>query len=135
KDFAYMREQAEPVDKERLEEILKRDQDASEPESAAAGETPDGGRDSKFPPPPEDAERPVKLHELSFVNQLFSPQGGIEAALISAIGAAKTSVEIAMFSFYSQKVADALLAARAANPDLKVRILLDYSQSKLGKLD
>ncbi len=134
--WKYMRDHAEPVDWDKLEEILNRtevseteDAEIAAAEAAAAGDE----RKSKFPPPPEDPETPVRLHGESFPRQIFSPQGGIEAALIRAIEAARETVDVAMFSFYSQKIAEALLAAKERG--VKVRIALDRSQSALAKLD
>lgn len=117
--FEYMNRHGEAVDFDKLEDILR------------FGFVAD--RDSKFPPPPADAESPVRLNGESFPRQMFSPQGGIEEALVRAIRAAQKSVDIAMFSFYSRTIADALLAAK--NRGVKVRLLLDKSQTSLSKLD
>ncbi|MFA6317246.1 MAG: phospholipase D-like domain-containing protein, partial [Elusimicrobiota bacterium] len=94
KYFQYMRGLAEDLDMAKLDEILARTfqsmQDAKE-----AGETSGVHiRRPEYPPPPQDADQPVKLNDQSFPRQLFSPQGAIEAALIRAIKAAKVSVEI-----------------------------------------
>lgn len=134
--FQYMRENAEEVDFDKLEEILTRGEDAGaegDSETEVARQAEEGGRKSKFPPPPADAESPVKLNGESFPRTIFSPQGGIEEALVRAIDAAKTTIDIAMFSFYSRKIADALLVAK--NRGVKVRLLLDKSQTSLSKLD
>jgi phosphatidylserine/phosphatidylglycerophosphate/cardiolipin synthase-like enzyme len=142
--FSYMQDLAEDVDQDKLDEILNRTLetmsdseragvDASETfESEAAGTT---GRGRQIPPPPEDPETPVRLNGEAFPRQLFSPLGHIEEALVRAIKAAQSSIEIAMFSFYSQKIADALLEMKRAHPEIRIRILMDYSQSKLAALD
>lgn len=137
KYWKYLREHAEDVDMAKLEEILNRtedsaydDADESTPQAMGAAEDE---RNSKFPPPPEDPESPVKLHDEAFPRQIFSPQGGIEAALIRAIEAARDTIDVAMFSFYSQRIAEALLGAKERG--IKVRIALDKSQSVLAKLD
>ncbi len=129
KNFQFMREQAEPVDREKLDEVLNR--------TLAAEETPaePGAGEEEEQSPPEDPKTPIDLNGTKFPNQLFSPAGGIEAALISAIKAAKSSIDIAMFSFYSEKIAQALMDARKERPELMIRILLDYSQAGLAKLD
>ena len=139
--FEYMQGLAPDVDLDKLDEILNRtlesmteaertgeDSLEAEPEAEAA-------RRPKFPPPPEDAEQPIRLNGESFPRQLFSPQGHIEETLVRAVKAAKTSIEIAMFSFYSQAIADALVEVRKAHPEVKIRLLMDFSQSKMAKLD
>jgi len=137
KYWKYMRDHAEAVDMEKLEDLLNRttvsefeDADASSLEAKAAAEDE---RTSKFPPPPEDPESPIKLHDEAFPRQIFSPQGGIEAAILRAIEAARETIDVAMFSFYSQKIAEALLVAKERG--IKVRLALDRSQSALAKLD
>ncbi len=78
-------------------------------------------------PPPEDTATPVRLHDEAFPRQMGSPRGKIEAALISAIGAARDTIEVGMFGFYSRPIAEALLAAK--NRGVKIRLVLDWSQS------
>lgn len=135
--FAYMRKLAEAVDHDKLDEILSRGAsglETTEPEAArkAADPLPEE-RDSKFPLPPASKAPPVVHNGESFARYYFSPQGGIEDALIRAIKAAKTTIDIAMFSFYSKPIADALLEAKERG--VKVRLALDLSQSKMAKLD
>jgi phosphatidylserine/phosphatidylglycerophosphate/cardiolipin synthase-like enzyme len=134
--FKYMRGLAEEVDHEKLDEILSRSAsfEAVEPEAGGRSKsTETGERESKFPPPPESAAAPVEFNGISLKRYYFSPQGGIEQALVAAIRAAKTSVDIAMFSFYSRNIADALLEAK--NRGVAVRLVLDQSQAGLAKLD
>ena len=135
KYFAYMREHAKEVDHDRLEEVMTRTEDSEPSARSAPLEDAAPEHDNKFPSPPEDPETPITVNGESYPNQLFSPEGLIEETLIRAIDSAKVSVEVAMFSFYSQKIADALLAAREKNPELKIRLALDLSQSRLAKLD
>ncbi|HAM35790.1 MAG TPA: hypothetical protein DEB40_06370 [Elusimicrobia bacterium] len=135
--FAYMRALANDIDFDKLDDILNRvsdsgtesDDEPSQPEPEAADPQ------AAFPPPPEDPARPIDLNGEAFPLELFSPLGRIEETLIRAIKAAKFSIDIAMFSFYSQKIAEALLTAKAADPELKIRLVFDYSQSRLEKLD
>lgn len=134
--FKYMRGLAEEVDHDKLDEILSRSAafEAVDPEAGGRSKaTEETGRDSKFPPPPESKAPPVDFNGVSLKRYYFSPQGGIEAALVAAIKAAKTSVDIAMFSFYSRNIADALLEAK--NRGVAVRLVLDQSQAGLAKLD
>jgi phosphatidylserine/phosphatidylglycerophosphate/cardiolipin synthase-like enzyme len=144
----YMRENAEAVDMDKLEEILTRTSASAEAEAAeadalaqaeaadveASKRHPDpDGRTSKFPAPPKDDESPVSFNGQKFGRAIFSPQGGIEDALIRAVDAAKATIDIAMFSFYSRRVAEALLAAK--NRGVAVRLVLDKSQASLSSLD
>ncbi|MBI5881784.1 MAG: DUF1669 domain-containing protein [Elusimicrobia bacterium] len=139
KYFSYMRGLAEDVDMAKLDEILSRTalsmQEAESADETGAETGVAFVRRPEFPPPPQDADQPIKLGGESFPRQLFSPQGQIEAALIRAIKAAKVSVEIAMFSFYSQAIADALLEVKNNRPEVAIRIVMDYSQSRVSKLD
>ncbi|HEX4047243.1 MAG TPA: phospholipase D-like domain-containing protein, partial [Elusimicrobiota bacterium] len=144
KYYKYMRGLAEPVDMDKLEEILNRTADAgSEAEAEAETEgaeteaskrRPDpDGRTSKFPAPPKDEGTPVSFNGENFPRSIFSPQGGIEEALIRAVEASKESIDIAMFSFYSRRVAEALLEAKGRG--VTVRLVLDKSQASLSSLD
>ena len=142
--FKYMREQAEPVDMDKLEEILTRTtagaeetaQDLESADAEASKRHPDpDGRTSKYPAPPKDEASPIDFHGEKFPRAIFSPQGGIEDALVRAIGAAKKTIDIAMFSFYSRRIAEALLAAKEKNPSVVVRLVLDKSQASLSSLD
>ena len=58
----------------------------------------------------------------------FSPNGGCETAVLSEIKNAHKSIDIAMFSFTSKDIAQALLEAK--HRDVKIRIALDNSQIK-----
>ncbi|MDX6769696.1 MAG: phospholipase D-like domain-containing protein, partial [Elusimicrobiota bacterium] len=133
--FNYLRDAGEEVDFAKLEEILTRteavpEEGDLEPEAARRAE---GERESKFPAPPTDASEPVSLHGETFPRTIFSPQGGIEEAVIRAIDAAQTSLEVAMFSFYSRPIAEAI--KRAFDRGVKTSVLLDRSQTALSKID
>ncbi|MDE2490955.1 MAG: DUF1669 domain-containing protein, partial [Elusimicrobia bacterium] len=142
--YGYLRGLAEKVDKAKLEEILNRSADAgaeAEAKPAAPG-TADladwdppaaGDRTTRIPAPPSDAERPVDLNGLKLPRAVFSPQGGIEEAIVAAVGASKKTIDIAMFSFYSRRIAEALLAAKGRG--VKIRLVLDKSQASLSSLD
>jgi phosphatidylserine/phosphatidylglycerophosphate/cardiolipin synthase-like enzyme len=147
--FKYMREQAEPVDMDKLEEILNRtavagaeaeaeteteglDAELAQTEASKRHPDPDG-RTSKFPAPPTDDGAPIEFNGQHFPRTIFSPQGGIEDAVIRAVEAAKETIDIAMFSFFSQRIAEALLEAK--NRGVKVRLTLDKSQASLSSLD
>ena len=84
-------------------------------------------------PPPADTQAPIELNGVRFAREMFSPRGTIQSAILAAIRAAKTSVEIAMFTFASQEIADALLEMKEKG--VNVRIVLDASQTRTGKFD
>lgn len=130
--FEYMRGLAEEPDLEKLEEIVTR-ADAAFPEAEEV-EPEMAGRSKPLPPaPPMETEKPIKLGRLRFPLHLFSPNSGIEAALIKAIDASKATVQIAMFSFFSQPIAEALL--RAKERGVEVKVVMDKSQTGTSKLD
>jgi phosphatidylserine/phosphatidylglycerophosphate/cardiolipin synthase-like enzyme len=161
--FEYQRGLASAIDEDKLEKTLSRSDEAaaaerSDTESAEAGlgsdaeaETEDfdveaarrrrgpdaDGRDSKFPPPPEDKATPIDLNGEKFQLDYFSPQGGIRDAWIRAVKAAEKSVELAMFSFYSRPIADALVELQkdAAKKGVTIRLVLDAGQASLAKFD
>ena len=78
--------------------------------------------------PPADPLKPVAYNGGKYPRYAFSPKGGVEDLLVDAIGRAKSSVDVAIFSFYSQRVADALIAA--AGRKVVVRVVSDGSQSR-----
>lgn len=130
--FEYMRAIAEEPDMEKLDEVVNRaasalpEADDAEPEAA--------GKHKALPPdPPQETETPIDLNGARFPIQMFSPNAGIEKALIRAIEASKLTISIAMFSFFSQPIAEALL--RAKDRDVKVQIVMDKSQTGTSKLD
>jgi len=132
KYFAYMRDLAEEVDMDKLDEVVARTEaalpeaDEAEPEMA--------GRKKPLPPdPPQETETPITLNGERFPIHMFSPNSGIEQALIRAIEASKATVQVAMFSFFSQPIAEALL--RAKDRGVKVQIVMDKSQTGTSKLD
>lgn len=81
--------------------------------------------------PPADADRPVEFAGGRWPRWAFSPRGGIEDMLVEAIGRARFTVDAAIFSFYSQRVADALAAARARG--VLVRVAADAGQARRSK--
>ncbi len=90
-------------------------------------------------PPPSNPATPFDLNGEKFQSEYFSPGGGVLDAWIRAINAAENSIEVAMFSFYSRTLADALVQAltrkRETNPNFKFRLALDAGQSSLAKFD
>ncbi len=136
--FHYMRGLAEPVDHEKLGEVLQRGLETEEAETDSAGDSVPGsdeGRTSKTPKPPTSTAPLFDLNGGKFYRHYFSPQGGIEDAWVRAIELARDSIDVAIFAFWSKTIADSLLAARAKNPGLKIRLVLDAGQSRLAKID
>lgn len=62
------------------------------------------------------------------INVYFSPNGGALSAIVREIDGAKGTLDIAMFSFTSREIGDAVL--RATQRGVKVRIILDQGQAK-----
>ena len=131
--FEYMRGLAEPVDTDRLDEILKRTEVAPEETLESFNLLAPDVFDLVLPPPPADSETPILFNGQSFPRELFSPGGGGDQALLRAVEAAKTTIEIAMFSFFSKPIAEALLKAKERG--VSVRVVLDRGQSALSKMD
>lgn len=132
KYFAYMRALAEEPDLDKLDEVVNRT-DAALPEADDA-EPEMAGRSKPLPPdPPRETETPITLNDERFPVHLFSPNSGIEESLIRAIEASKATIQIAMFSFFSQPIAEALL--RAKERGVKVQVVMDKSQTGTSKLD
>lgn len=78
--------------------------------------------------PPADPLTPVTFAGGRYPRYAFSPQGGVAALVLDMIGRAKSTIDVAMFSFYSQPVADALIAARKRG--VVVRVVGDSSQAR-----
>ena len=81
----------------------------------------------KAGPLPADPRPSVNFNGTMFPKYMFSPRGGTEAAIAKAIDAARSSVDVAMFTLTSKPIMDAVL--RADSRGLKVRITL-YAGSK-----
>lgn len=77
--------------------------------------------------PPADRARPVAFNGGAYPRAAFSPRGGIEAMLVEAVGRARESVEVAMFSFYSEPLAQALIDAKARG--VRVSVVADARQA------
>jgi phosphatidylserine/phosphatidylglycerophosphate/cardiolipin synthase-like enzyme len=79
-------------------------------------------------PPPADPERPVAFNGGRWPRWAFSPQGGLEAYLVEAIGRSRATFDACVFSLYSLPVAEALIAAKERG--VAVRVLSDAGQSR-----
>lgn len=78
--------------------------------------------------PPQDPSRPVTFNGGGYPRAAFSPQGGIEPWLVDAIGRSRRSVEVAIFSFYSDGMARALVNAKQRG--LRVSVIADAGQAR-----
>lgn len=97
-------------------------------EAARPLKGPGGADASGMGPPPEDSARPVRFNGGAYPRAAFSPRGGIEGMLLDAIGRARRRVDVAMFSFYSEPLARALIEAKARG--VKVSVVADAGQAR-----
>ncbi len=95
---------------------------------AASAAAPAAEASAGMGSPPDDGARPVRFNGGAYPAVAFSPRGGTEALLLDAISRARRSVDIAMFSFYSQPLAQALLDAKARG--VRVRLVADAGQAR-----
>ncbi|MFH1619766.1 MAG: phospholipase D-like domain-containing protein [bacterium] len=79
-----------------------------------------------YGPPPADPDPSVNFNGAVFPSYSFSPAGPTQMNLLTALKAAEKSVDAAVFSFYSQSVADALVEAHERG--VRVRIVVDKLQ-------
>jgi len=70
----------------------------------------------------------VSLPSFSEIKIFFSPNGGGAQEIISQIDNAESYIDIAMYSFTYEPIAEAIV--RAKNRGVKVRILMDKGQSQ-----
>ncbi|MBI3549810.1 MAG: hypothetical protein HY078_12300 [Elusimicrobia bacterium] len=82
----------------------------------------------EMPPAPQDTELGVVHNGVQLPTWFFSPGGNGEDWIVKAIGSAKKSINISMFTFRSTRIAQALVAAKKNNKKLKIRVILDRSQ-------
>ncbi len=62
------------------------------------------------------------------VTALFSPKGGIEQQILTSIGGAVATIEMAAYAFTNENIANALLDA--INRGVKVALVMDRSETK-----
>jgi phosphatidylserine/phosphatidylglycerophosphate/cardiolipin synthase-like enzyme len=63
----------------------------------------------------------------------FSPRGGVSARIVQEIERANTSIDVEIYSFTRDEIADALIAAK--NRGVTVRILADTSEATIAGSD
>jgi len=100
-DFEWMWAQARPP---------------SQPEAPAA----------KPSAPPSDPTPDVNFNGAMLPDYVFSPRGGTEAAIVKAVDAARSEVDLAMFTFTSDNIMEAL--KRAAARGVTVKLMLFSGQ-------
>lgn len=76
---------------------------------------------------PTDPQPSIAFNGETFPRYAFSPLGGCEQNVIAAINASQQTIHICMYSLFSQKVGDALLAAK--NRGVEVKVVMDRLQS------
>nr|WP_081057522.1 phospholipase D family protein [Burkholderia diffusa] len=79
---------------------------------------------------------PAPTHEApatQVVESAFSPDGGAEALVLKAIGAARTSIRVAAYSFTSPPVTRALLAAKRRGVNVAVVVDDKGNRAKSSK--
>ncbi|MFA6317256.1 MAG: phospholipase D-like domain-containing protein [Elusimicrobiota bacterium] len=94
---------------------------AGPPDAPRPPPTPEG-------PPPADASPGVEFHSARFPVAVFSPQGGAVGRVLDAIRLSRDSIDVAMFSFTSKPLAEALVERHAAG--VRVRVVMDRKQSR-----
>ena len=76
--------------------------------------------------PPVDPTPDVNFNGTQLPDYAFSPRGGTEAAIVAAIDAARSEADVAMFTFTSKNIMEAL--KRAAVRGVKVKLMLFIGQ-------
>lgn len=89
----------------------------------------DGSAPSASPRgPPAPGGPALAFKGRSFPSTAFSPRAGSTAVLVSAIGLCERSIDVAMFSFFSSEIGEALVAAHKNGR--KVRVVMDRGQAR-----
>ncbi len=70
----------------------------------------------------------INLSSFAEIRVFFSPKGGAGEEIIKQIDNAESYVDIAIYSFTYETIAEAII--RAKNRGIKIRILMDKGQSK-----
>lgn len=77
--------------------------------------------------PPADPNPSVHFNGVTLPSYIFSPRAGTTAALVRALDAARKEVDVAMFSFTSRPIMDAL--NRASLRGINVKLLLYFKSA------
>jgi len=76
--------------------------------------------------PPSDPTPDVSFNGTMLPDYVFSPRGGTEAAIVRAVDAARSEVDLAMFTFTSGRIMEAM--KRAAARGVTVKLMLFSGQ-------
>ena len=76
--------------------------------------------------PPSDPTPDVAFNGVTLPDYVFSPRGGTEAAIAKAVDAARSEIDVAMFTFTSKNIMEAL--KRAAARGVSVKLMLFSGQ-------
>jgi len=103
---------------------------AGQPDAAAA----------KPSAPPSDPTLNVEFNGVRLPDYAFSPRGGTEAAIIKAIDAARSEADVAMFTFTSKNIMEALKRASARGVAVKLMLFSGqkfpfFQEAKTGRMD
>lgn len=85
---------------------------AGQPDAAAA----------KPSAPPSDPTPDVNFNGTALPDYAFSPRGGTEAAIVKAVDAARSEVDLAMFTFTSKPIMEAMTRASARGVAVKLML-------------
>lgn len=85
-----------------------------------------GAAAAKPTAPPSDPTPDVNFNGTLLPDYIFSPRGGTEAAIVKAIDAARSEVDLAMFTFTSGNIMEAM--KRAAARGVRVKLMLFAGQ-------
>ncbi len=69
----------------------------------------------------------IPVYDFLTFTTYFSPKGGTQRTILDAIAGAASTIDVAMYSFTVDAIADALMAAR--NRGVRVRIIVDRGQA------
>ncbi|MDO8805888.1 MAG: phospholipase D-like domain-containing protein [Elusimicrobiota bacterium] len=103
---------------------------AGQPEAAAA----------KPSSPPFDPTPDVNFNGTMLPDYSFSPRGGTEAAIAKAIDAARSEADVAMFTFTSKPIMEALKRASARGVRVKLMLFIDQKfpfeqEARAGRME
>ena len=87
---------------------------AGQPQAAAA----------KPSAPPSDPTPDVNFNGTMLPDYVFSPRGGTEAAIVKAVDAARSEADVAMFTFTSKNIMEALKRASARGVSVKLMLFI-----------
>lgn len=71
-------------------------------------------------------ETHVQIRDMDTINAFFSPKGGCTGAVVEAVNTAQTTLLVQAYSFTSEPIEQALIAAQKRG--VKVQVILDKSQ-------